>query len=144
MSTATNVQSLGTHILLERGAVTALYQEKREHCQHGQEWVSSVNTAQVKLHQRKRKAAISRGLPCRTPLALYHQPRELRTAPLNEHHHRSTKSLQAGDLVSSFGMPGRKYAIVPILFSSFLFSQSCWAQVLLLVTFLKGCVWPFF
>lgn len=33
----------------DREAVTSLYQEKREHCQHGQ-WVSSANTAQVKLN----------------------------------------------------------------------------------------------
>lgn len=70
----------------EREAVTALYQENREQCQHGQ-WVSSADTAQVKLNQRKGETAMSRGLPCGTPLALYHEPRELRTAPLNKHHH---------------------------------------------------------
>lgn len=116
MSTALSVQSWAPHVLLERGEQLLLFTRKRGNT------ASTGSTGcpqQIQLNQRKGKAAMSRGLPSGTPLALYHQPRELRTHP-------STKSLQTGDLVSSFGMPRSKFAIIPILFSSFLFSQSCW------------------
>lgn len=139
------VQSLSTpRSCWREGSSYCSLPGKREHCQHRQ-WMSSANTALVKLNQRKRKAARRAGgcsvrphLPCTTSPGSSEQPRSTNiTIP-------STKSLQAGDLSLVLEWQEGNTPSSPFYFLPPCFHSPAGAQVLLCVTFLKGCVWPFF